>query len=151
MLFVSATKGLEEKKLLRMSEVISQVLASDRRIYAASRCTEWTDLCERGGARRSDRDHHRVSGRRTGRSCPARVQRSQFRVYTNSDVIGVELGGALKNIIAIAAGVCDGLGLGHNSIAALITRGLAEMTRLVVACGGSQRPWLDWRDWAIWF
>jgi len=50
----------------------------------------------------------------------------------------VELGGALKNIIAIAAGVCDGLGLGHNSIAALITRGLAEITRLVVACGGRQ-------------
>ena len=60
----------------------------------------------------------------------------RFRVYTNNDVVGVELGGALKNIIAIAAGVCDGLGLGHNSIAALITRGLAEMTRLVVACGG---------------
>jgi glycerol-3-phosphate dehydrogenase (NAD(P)+) len=50
----------------------------------------------------------------------------------------VELGGALKNIIAIAAGVCDGLGLGHNSIAALITRGLAEITRLVLACGGRQ-------------
>jgi glycerol-3-phosphate dehydrogenase (NAD(P)+) len=59
-----------------------------------------------------------------------------FRVYTNNDVIGVELGGALKNIVAIAAGICDGLGLGHNSVAALITRGLAEMTRLVVACGG---------------
>ena len=62
----------------------------------------------------------------------------RFRLYTNDDVVGVELGGALKNIIAIAAGVCDGLGLGHNSIAALITRGLAEMTRLVVACGGRQ-------------
>src|SRR5262249_61414239 len=52
--------------------------------------------------------------------------------------IGVELGGALKNIVAIAAGVCDGLGLGHNSVAALITRGLAEITRLAVACGGRQ-------------
>jgi len=60
-----------------------------------------------------------------------------FRVYTNEDVVGVELGGALKNVIAIAAGICDGLGLGHNSVAALITRGLAEMTRLTVACGGS--------------
>jgi glycerol-3-phosphate dehydrogenase (NAD(P)+) len=59
-----------------------------------------------------------------------------FRAYTNDDVVGVELGGALKNVIAIAAGVCDGLGLGHNSVAALITRGLAEMTRLVTACGG---------------
>jgi glycerol-3-phosphate dehydrogenase (NAD(P)+) len=61
---------------------------------------------------------------------------SAFRVYTSRDVIGVELGGALKNVIAVAAGICDGLGLGHNSAAALITRGLAEMTRLVVACGG---------------
>jgi len=61
---------------------------------------------------------------------------ASFRVYTNEDPIGVELGGALKNTIAIAAGVSAGLGLGHNSIAALITRGLAEMTRLVVACGG---------------
>src|SRR6202007_1893513 len=60
----------------------------------------------------------------------------RFRVYRNDDVTGVELGGALKNIIAIAAGVCDGLGLGHNTVAALITRGLAEITRLVVACGG---------------
>src|SRR6202034_3917421 len=61
---------------------------------------------------------------------------SSVRIYTNNDVIGVELGGALKNIVAIAAGICDGLGFGHNSVAALITRGLAEMTRLVVACGG---------------
>ena len=53
-------------------------------------------------------------------------------------MVGVELGGSLKNIVAIAAGVCDGLGLGHNSVAALITRGLAEITRLVVACGGRQ-------------
>src|ERR1700686_2894456 len=61
---------------------------------------------------------------------------ASFRVYTNEDPVGVELGGALKNTIAIAAGVCAGLGLGHNSAAALITRGLAEMPRLVVACGG---------------
>jgi glycerol-3-phosphate dehydrogenase (NAD(P)+) len=59
-----------------------------------------------------------------------------FRVYTNEDVIGVELGGALKNVVAIASGISDGLGFGHNSAAALITRGLAEMTRLAVACGG---------------
>ncbi len=59
----------------------------------------------------------------------------RFRVYTNDDVVAVELGGALKNVVAIAAGVCDGLGLGHNTIAALITRGLAEITRLAVACG----------------
>jgi glycerol-3-phosphate dehydrogenase (NAD(P)+) len=58
-----------------------------------------------------------------------------LRLYTSSDVTGVELGGAVKNIIAIAAGVIEGLGLGHNPKAALITRGLAEMTRLACACG----------------
>ena len=58
-----------------------------------------------------------------------------LRLYTSTDVVGVELGGAVKNIIAIAAGVVEGLGLGHNPTAALITRGLAEMTRLACACG----------------
>ena len=59
-----------------------------------------------------------------------------FRLYTNDDVIGVEVGGAVKNVIAIAAGVCAGLDLGANTTAALLTRGLAEMTRLAVALGG---------------
>jgi len=59
-----------------------------------------------------------------------------FRLYTNSDLVGVEIGGALKNVIAIAAGVVQGLGLGNNTQAALITRGLAEITRLAVAMGG---------------
>ena len=62
----------------------------------------------------------------------------------------MELGGALKNTIAIAAGVSAGLGLGHNSVAALMTRGLAEMTRLVVACGGKAETMADWRVWATW-
>jgi glycerol-3-phosphate dehydrogenase (NAD(P)+) len=59
-----------------------------------------------------------------------------LRLYTNDDLVGVELGGALKNVIAIATGIVNGLGLGHNSVAALITRGIAEITRLAVACGG---------------
>lgn len=75
------------------------------------------------------------------RELPPIIQREfsdpAFRVYTNEDVVGVELGGSLKNVIAIAAGVCHGLNLGHNSVAALITRGLAEITRLAVACGGN--------------
>src|SRR5581483_8216270 len=62
-----------------------------------------------------------------------------FRFYTSADVIGVEVGAALKNVIAIGAGVCRGLGLGSNSVAALITRGLAEITRLAVAMGGNPR------------
>jgi glycerol-3-phosphate dehydrogenase (NAD(P)+) len=64
---------------------------------------------------------------------------STLRVYTNDDVPGVELGGALKNVIALAAGVANGLNLGSNSSAALITRGIAEMTRLAVACGGRRQ------------
>ena len=65
-----------------------------------------------------------------------------FRCYSSTDVIGVEMGGALKNVMAIAAGVCDGLGLGHNSRAALVTRGLAEMSRLGAACGARQSTFM---------
>ena len=67
-----------------------------------------------------------------------------------TDVIGVELGGALKNVIAIAAGVVEGLGLGHNALAALITRGLAEMSRLAAAAGGGARRWRDSAVLATW-
>jgi len=138
MLFVSATKGLEETTLLRMTEVISLIVGSDGgfqpRIGALSGPTFAKEVA------RGDPTAITIASKNTGLA--EAVQRefsdTSFRVYTNSDVTGVELGGALKNIIAIAAGVCHGLGLGHNSIAALITRGLAEITRLVVACGGHQ-------------
>jgi glycerol-3-phosphate dehydrogenase (NAD(P)+) len=68
-------------------------------------------------------------------SVQERFSSESLRIYASSDPIGVEIGGALKNVIAIAAGICDGLALGHNALAALITRGLAEITRLAVACG----------------
>jgi glycerol-3-phosphate dehydrogenase (NAD(P)+) len=136
MQFVSATKGLEEGTLLRMTEVIAVVVGSDGgfqpRIGALSGPTFAKEVA------RGDPTAITIASRDTGLA--ETIQREfgdpRFRVYTNTDVAGVELGGALKNIIAIAAGVCDGLGLGHNSIAALITRGLAEITRLVIACGG---------------
>jgi glycerol-3-phosphate dehydrogenase (NAD(P)+) len=138
MLFVSATKGLEEGTLLRMTEVISLVVGADGgfqpRIGALSGPTFAKEVA------RGDPTAITIASRDA--ALAETVQREfgdpRFRVYTNTDVAGVELGGALKNIIAIAAGVCAGLGLGHNSIAALITRGLAEITRLVVACGGRQ-------------
>src|SRR6266853_3508836 len=138
MLFVSATKGLEETTLLRMTEVAAQVIGSGRgfapRIGALSGPSFAKEVA-RG-------DPTAIAVASQDPELAEIVQREfsgpQFRVYTNDDVVGVELGGALKNIMAIAAGVCDGLGLGHNSIAALITRGLAEITRLVVACGGRQ-------------
>ena len=132
MIMVSATKGLEQKSLLRMTEVIALVAKGKRRLGALSGPTFAAEVA-RG-------DPTAITVASEDHQLMQTVQREfgdlAFRVYTNHDVIGVELGGALKNVIAIAAGVCDGLGLGHNSIAALITRGLAEMTRLVTACGG---------------
>jgi glycerol-3-phosphate dehydrogenase (NAD(P)+) len=136
MLFVSATKGLENDTLLRMTDVITEVVSKDSgflpRIGALSGPTFAKEVA-RGDPTAitiASKDAHLAQTVQCEFSDPS------FRVYTNDDVAGVELGGALKNIIAIAAGICDGLGLGHNSAAALITRGLAEITRLVVACGG---------------
>jgi glycerol-3-phosphate dehydrogenase (NAD(P)+) len=134
-LVVSCTKGLEDSTLFRMTEVIEDVLRRRRltpRVAALSGPSFAKEVA-RG-------DPTAVTVASIDSDLAHTVQHafngSRFRVYTNDDVIGVELGGALKNIIAIAAGVCDGLGLGHNSIAALVTRGLAEIARLVVACGG---------------
>ena len=129
---VSATKGLEEGSLERMTEVIAGVVGGNAAIGALSGPSFAQEVA------RGDPTAITIASQHA--ELLATVQRefsdSSFRVYTNSDMVGVELGGALKNIIAIAAGICDGLGLGHNSVAALITRGLAEMTRLAVACGG---------------
>ncbi len=72
------------------------------------------------------------------RRAAAFFDESNFRIYLSDDLVGVAMGGALKNVIAIAAGMADGLGFGHNSVAAAVTRGLAEMARLAVACGGQQ-------------
>lgn len=130
---ISATKGLEEKSLLRMTQVIGEVAKQRKcRIGALSGPTFAAEVA-RGDPTAitvASRDEELASIVQRDFSDPA------FRVYTTDDVTGVELGGALKNVIAIAAGVCDGMGLGHNSIAALITRGLAEISRLAVACGG---------------
>jgi len=134
-LIVSATKGLEEGSLLRMSEVIADALRDDNlapRIGALSGPSFAQEVA------RGDPTAITVASADPDllRTIQQEFSDASFRVYTNGDIAGVELGGALKNIIAIAAGICDGLSLGHNSIAALITRGLAEMTRLVIACGG---------------
>ena len=133
MLFVSATKGIENDTLLRMSDVITDVAGPlSPRIGALSGPTFAKEVALSQPTA--------ITVASTDRELATIIQKEfsdpRFRVYTNDDVVGVELGGSLKNIVAIAAGVCDGLGLGHNSIAALITRGLAEITRLVIACGG---------------
>jgi glycerol-3-phosphate dehydrogenase (NAD(P)+) len=136
MLFVSATKGLEEQSLLRMTEVIAQVVGGNfqPRIGALSGPSFAKEVA------RGDPSAVTIASPDTEltQSIQQELSDPRFRLYTNDDMVGVELGGALKNVIAIAAGVCDGLGLGHNSVAALITRGLAEITRLAVACGGQR-------------
>jgi glycerol-3-phosphate dehydrogenase (NAD(P)+) len=136
MTFVSATKGIDTDHLMRMSEVIDSVVG---RRFAPRLCA----LSGPSFARevlRGDPTAVVVASR--DREAARLVQREfssrTLRLYTSTDVVGVEIGGAVKNIIAIAAGVIDGLGLGHNPTAALITRGLVEMSRLACACGGKR-------------
>jgi glycerol-3-phosphate dehydrogenase (NAD(P)+) len=137
MTFVSATKGIEQGTLLRMSEVLAHATAAsfDARIAVLSGPTFALEV-----ARGEPAALVIASG---DLSVAERVQSAfsgpTFRLYTNPDPIGVELGAALKNVIAIGAGVCQGLGLGNNTLAALITRGLAEITRLAVAMGGQPK------------
>jgi glycerol-3-phosphate dehydrogenase (NAD(P)+) len=135
-MIVSATKGLEENSLLRMTEVIAQVIERDSK--QAPRIGALSGPSFALEAARGDPTAITIASQdlELGRTVQREFSNASFRIYTNEDPVGVELGGALKNTIAIAAGVSAGLGLGHNSVAALITRGLAEMTRLVVACGG---------------
>ena len=135
MLFLSATKGIENDTLLRMSQVIEEVVGGlcgwKPKIAALSGPSFAIEVAQGSPTA--------VTVAAVDKALATRMQKElsdpHFRIYVNDDLIGVELGGALKNVIAIAAGVCDGLGLGHNSAAALMTRGLAEITRLAVACG----------------
>jgi glycerol-3-phosphate dehydrogenase (NAD(P)+) len=138
---VSATKGLEEGSLLRMTEVIAHAFGQEKGTERGTAAFPIGALSGPSFAQEVARgDPTAITIASQHDVLMRTVQREfsdpRFRVYTNHDVVGVELGGALKNTIAIAAGICDGLGLGHNSVAALITRGLAEMTRLATACGG---------------
>ena len=133
MIFVSATKGIETERLMRMSEVIRTVLAPR---FAPRLCA----LSGPSFAKEVALGHPTaVVVASENRELVEQVQKefssSTFRLYTSTDLIGVEMGGAVKNVIAIAAGVIRGLGLGHNPMAALLTRGLAEITRLACACG----------------
>jgi len=132
-LVVSASKGIEFPSGRRMDEVLSALLPPEQ----AHRLTFLSGPSFAAEVARSQPTAVVVASR--SEEARLRVQElfqtPYFRVYTNSDVLGVELGGALKNVIALAAGAVAGLGFGHNTLAALITRGLAEMTRLGVAMG----------------
>jgi glycerol-3-phosphate dehydrogenase (NAD(P)+) len=135
MVFVSATKGLENGTLLRMSEVIQEVLRNrlDPRVAVISGPTFALEVArfEPTALVVASSDGTLAETVQGAFSGPT------FRLYANSDTTGVELGGSVKNVVAIGAGVVHGLGLGHNTMAALITRGLAEITRLAVAMGGA--------------
>ena len=131
---VSATKGLEQGTLFRMSEVIAQELGGAVSVAVLS-----------GPSFAAELARELPTAVSIGSQTAAVVERVQhefkapyFRLYGTDDVVGVEIGGALKNIIAIAAGVVEGLGLGHNAQAGLITRGLAEMSRLACAAGAKR-------------
>jgi glycerol-3-phosphate dehydrogenase (NAD(P)+) len=134
MLFVSATKGLENGTLLRMSEVIREVVSArfEPRVAVISGPTFAREVA--GG--QPTALVVASADAAAARTIQASFSGPSFRLYTSPDPIGVEIGGAVKNVVAIGAGVCHGLGLGHNSLAALITRGLAEITRLATAMGG---------------
>jgi glycerol-3-phosphate dehydrogenase (NAD(P)+) len=131
---LSLAKGLEGGSLLRMSEVLAEALGiSARRIAALSGPNLAAEIAR--GLPASAVVGASDPG--LGRRIQARVGARAFRVYVNADILGVELCGALKNIVAIAAGAADGLGFGDNGKAGLITRGLAEMIRLGLAAGAN--------------
>ena len=131
--FVSASKGLEPSTHLRMSEVIAQVaspkFAPRLAVISGPSFAAEAARGEPTAVVLASRDATLASELQEEFAGP------NFRLYTNDDVLGVELAGAMKNVMAIAAGACQGLGLGSNALAALITRGLAEMARLAVALG----------------
>ena len=134
--FVSATKGFEPATHARISEIIADEIATNPppRIAVLSGPSFALEVA-RG-------DPTAVVLASSDAQLASEIQEDfsgpTFRLYTNDDVIGTEIAGAVKNVIAIAAGVCTGLGLGTNTVAALVTRGLAEMTRLAVALGGKR-------------
>ncbi len=139
---VSATKGIEDGTLARMSEIIVDVLGGSigdgnpsRRVAVLSGPTFAKEIAagEPAAVVIACDDVAMAEEVQQAFSTP------DLRLYTSRDVVGVELGAALKNVIAIGAGICRGLGLGSNSVAALVTRGLAEITRLTVAMGGNPR------------
>ena len=134
-ILVSATKGIEDKTYLRMSEVMQQVLGTELHLGVLSGPSFAKEVAQHMPTA--------ITIASPDATLAQHIQRlfssPSLRLYTNDDVIGVELGGSLKNVIALSAGVVAGLGLGSNTSAALITRGISEITRLAITCGGHQQ------------
>jgi glycerol-3-phosphate dehydrogenase (NAD(P)+) len=131
---VSLSKGLEQKTLLRMTQVIAEV-APGRPVAALT----GPNIAHEIMAGQAAAAVIATEDLSVGAAIQSVLTRGLFRVYTNHDVIGCELAGALKNVVAIAAGIAQGLGVGDNTRAAVMTRGLAEITRLGIAMGGEAR------------
>ena len=131
-ILVSAAKGIEADTMLRMSEVIAQESGDGHPVVVLSGPSFALEVAQQLPTAVLVASHDTDAMDRV----QAEFRGSYFRLYGSSDVVGVELCGALKNVIAIAAGVVEGSGLGHNALAALITRGLAEIARLASAAGG---------------
>src|SRR5579859_1110646 len=136
-IFVSATKGLEPETHLRMSLVLTQAFAKSGTADPSQRIAVLSGPSFAVEAARGEPTAVVLAAREAALATLLQDEFSgpSFRLYTNDDVLGVELAGAMKNVMAIAAGACQGLGLGSNPLAALITRGLAEMMRLAAALG----------------
>lgn len=135
-LVVSASKGIELDSGLRMSQVVGEVLGPEfgDRTTVVSGPSFATELARRLPTAITAASLDEENARRVQEV----LQSEYLRVYTQTDVVGTELGGSLKNIIALASGISDGLGLGNNARAALLTRGLAEMVRLTTRLGGHE-------------
>ena len=131
---VSATKGLEQDTLLRVSEIIGQELGDIGNVAVLSGPSFAAEVARELPTAVSIASRESDVAQRV----QAEFRAPYFRLYATDDVVGVEIGGAVKNVIAIAAGMVEGLGLGHNALAGLITRGLAEMSRLACAAGAKR-------------
>ncbi len=137
MIIVNTAKGIEALSFKRLSQVVIEVLSREaEKNYA---CLSGPSHAEEVALGIPAAITVAATVQETAAGVQDLYMTPEFRVYTNSDLIGVELGGALKNVIALAAGICEGLGFGDNSKAALITRGLHEITRLGVELGGQAR------------
>ncbi len=132
-IILGASKGLEETTFLRMSQVVASITNNPFAVLSGP------SFAQEVAAGMPTAVVVASQFAPVAQTIQRDLTSSTLRVYTNDDVVGVELGGALKNVIALAAGVATGLNLGHNSSAALITRGIAEITRLAVACGGRRQ------------
>jgi glycerol-3-phosphate dehydrogenase (NAD(P)+) len=138
MILVSATKGLEQSSLLRMSQVIEQVVGA-KFAHPNVAVLSGPTFAREVAAGNPTAVVVASSSPEVARCVQEAFSGPSLRLYTNADPVGVEVGAALKNVIAIGAGICEGLNLGHNPTAALITRGLAEITRLAIAMGGQAK------------